>query len=167
MKNKQLILSVVLLLGIGLTGLQAQTMYIMENGGEQTSYTLNDIRKLTFEDASVTISKTVGLSTTYEVANLRYFSFDNYTGVLETEPTAFELKSFPNPVNDILNIDLSRAKNIKSTISIFSLEGKLLQTKQITEAGIISFDVSSLPAGMYICRYSNETEVKTVKIIKQ
>ncbi len=167
MKNKQLILSVVLLLGIGLTGLQAQTMYVMETGGEQTSYALNDIRKLTFEDASVTITETGGTTTTYEVANLRYFSFDDYTGVLETEQTAFELNSFPNPVNDILNIDLSGAKNTNSTISIFSLEGKLLQTKQIAESGIISFDVSSLPAGMYICRYSNETEVKTVKIIKQ
>ncbi|MDD4148627.1 MAG: T9SS type A sorting domain-containing protein [Bacteroidales bacterium] len=167
MKNKKLILSVAILLGIGLTGLQAQTMYVVESGGEQTSYALSNIRKLTFEDENVTVNQIGGTSITYEVANLRYLSFDDYTGVFETEQTTFELNSFPNPVNDILNIDLSGAKNLNSTVSIFSLEGKLLQTKQISEARIIYFDVSSLPAGMYICRYSNETEAKTVKIIKQ
>ncbi|MDD4148629.1 MAG: T9SS type A sorting domain-containing protein [Bacteroidales bacterium] len=167
MKNKQLILSVVIVLGLGITGLQAQTMYVVESGGEQSSYALSNIRKLTFEDENVTVNQIGGTSITYEIANLRYLSFDDYTGVFETEQTVFEINSFPNPVNDILNIDLSGVKSLNSTVSIFSLEGKMLQTKQITESGIISFDVSSLPAGMYICRFSNETEIKTVKIIKQ
>lgn len=75
MKNKQLILSVLLLLGIGLSGLQAQTMYVLKTSGEQTSYTLNNIQKLTFSDGDITVSEIGGTSTIYAIAGLRYLSF--------------------------------------------------------------------------------------------
>lgn len=168
MKNKRLILSVVFLLGIGLTGLQAQTMYVMETGGEQTSYTLNNIQKLTFSGGNIIVREMSGTSTTYSLAELRYLKFDNITSVQESESISLEsITAYPNPVKDVMNIDFSKMKDVNGTISILSLEGKLLQSKQITETRIISLDVSSLPVGMYICRYSNEKEIKTVKIIKQ
>jgi len=42
MKCRKLKLITLLLLGVGLTGLQAQTMYVKENSGTQTAYTLNN-----------------------------------------------------------------------------------------------------------------------------
>ncbi|MDY0216507.1 MAG: T9SS type A sorting domain-containing protein [Bacteroidales bacterium] len=169
MKNKRLILSVVFLLGIGLTGLQAQTMHVLKTSGEQTSYVLNNIQKLTFSGGNITVSEMGGSSTIYAIADLRYLSFNDYTtSVQESESISLEsISAYPNPVKDVMNIDFSKMKDVDGTISILSLEGKLLQSKQITETGIISLDVSSLPRGVYICRYSNKTEIKTVKIIKQ
>ena len=41
MRHKRLKLSALLLLVIGLTGLQAQTMYVKENNGTQTTEQLN------------------------------------------------------------------------------------------------------------------------------
>ncbi|MEY3451220.1 MAG: hypothetical protein RL711_1046 [Bacteroidota bacterium] len=50
MRQKRLKLSAVFLLGLGLTGLQAQTMYVKEKSGTQTAYTLSSLRKMTFSE---------------------------------------------------------------------------------------------------------------------
>lgn len=42
MTHKKLKFSAVLLLGLGLTGLQAQTMYVKESSGTQTAYAVNN-----------------------------------------------------------------------------------------------------------------------------
>lgn len=169
MKNKRLKLSVILLLGLSLTGLQAQTMYVMETGGEQTPYSLSNVSKITFEDENVTVNQNGVDPITYEVPNLRYLSFKNHTvGISESTNVLTEtLNTYPNPVQDVMNIDLSNVKNVNGTISILGIDGKLLQTRQIAETTIVTLDISSLSTGMYICRYSNSTEIKTVKIIKQ
>ena len=169
MKNKRLKIGVILLLGLGLSSLQAQTMNVLKTSGVQSSYTINNIQKMTFSGGNIIVREIGGTSTPYSIAELRYLSFsDCVISVQESESISLEsINAYPNPVKDVMNIDLSNVNNVNGTISILSLDGKLVQTKQITGAGIISFDVSSLPVGMYICRYSNKTEVKTVKIIKQ
>jgi len=74
---------------------------------------------------------------------------------------------YPNPVYNELKIDLSGAACPNGTLIILSLEGKLLKTQQITGPGIISVNMSHLPRGTYICQFSNEAEMKSIKIIKQ
>ena len=48
MRPKKVKLSAVLLLGLGLSSIQAQTMYVKKSNGTQTAYPLNSIRKMTF-----------------------------------------------------------------------------------------------------------------------
>lgn len=55
MRHKRLKLSAVLLLGLGLTGLQAQTMYVKESSGTQTAYTLSNIQKMSFSSGNLTV----------------------------------------------------------------------------------------------------------------
>ena len=77
------------------------------------------------------------------------------------------LKVYPNPVGDILNIDLTGMSEAEGTLSILNFEGKTLVTRKVSNEGVLSLDISHLPTGIYLCRYSNATEIKTVKIIKQ
>src|SRR5690554_5092155 len=58
MRHKRLKLSAVLLLGLGLTGLQAQTMYVKESSGTQTAYALSNIQKMSFSSGNLTVTKT-------------------------------------------------------------------------------------------------------------
>ena len=59
MKHKRLKLCTILLLVFGLTGLQAQTMYVKTTGGVQTSYALSSIKKLTFSGGNMVDRKSV------------------------------------------------------------------------------------------------------------
>ena len=74
---------------------------------------------------------------------------------------------FPNPVKDILNIDLTGI-TVEGVISILSINGKLMHTQHtIANSGLVTLNLSQLPKGIYLCRYLSTTEVKRIKIIKQ
>lgn len=169
MRQKRLKLSAVLLLGLGLTGLQAQTMYVKQSNGTQTAYALSNVRKMTFSAGNVTVQKTDNTTGVYALSGLKYLSFENLTtGINEPQMAAGNtLLIYPNPVTDMLTIDLTGTNNGEGHISILNLEGKVMQKQQTEGTGIVSLNLSQLPQGIYLCRYTNGTETKTVKIIKQ
>lgn len=169
MRHKRLKLSGVLLLGLGLTGLQAQTMYVKENSGTQTAYTLSSIQKITFSGGNATIQKTDNSTDVYALSELRYLNFANpITRISEPtdQLTHSTLITYPNPVIDLLNIDL-KGMTGEGTISILTLEGKEIQKQNTNGSSLIILNLSQLPKGIYLCRYSNAKEIKTIKIIKQ
>lgn len=168
MRHKRLQLSAVLLLGIGLTGLQAQTMYMQESSGVQTAYTLSNMQKIIFSGGNITFQKTDNTIDVYPLSELKYLSFKDYsTGIEEhMQMGSANLITYPNPINDVLNIDLTGVEN-KGTISILTFEGKLLKVQKSYGANTLTLNLSQLPQGIYLCRYVSITEIKTIKIIKQ
>jgi hypothetical protein len=169
MRHKRLKLGAVLLLGLGLTGLKAQTMYVKESSGTKTAYTLSNIQKMSFSSGNLTVTKTDNSSGVYALSDLRYLNFsDISTGLQEDLSVQSQmLKVYPNPVGDILNINLTGMSETEGTLSILNFEGKTVLSRQVNNEGVLSLDISSLPTGIYLCRYSNASEIKTVKIIKQ
>ena len=169
MKHKRLKSSFVLLLGLGLTGLQAQTMYVNESSGTQTAYVLSNIQKMSFSSGNLTVTKTDNSSNVYALSDIRHLNFSDTTSGLNEPLTAQNqiLSVYPNPISDILNINLTGIGRGEGTLSILNFEGKTLLSRQVNNEGILSLDISHLPTGIYLCRYSNATEKKTVKIIKQ
>ena len=169
MRHKRLKVSGVLLLGLGLTGLQAQTMYVKEKSGTQTAYTLSRLRKMTFSGGNATVQKTDNSTGVYALSGLRYMNFtDLTTGI--TEPTAqlghSNLITYPNPITDVLNVDLTGVTG-EGTISILTLEGKVIQTQNINGSSLVTLNLNHLSQGIYLCRYSTAAEIKTIKIIKK
>ena len=169
MRHKKLQLSAILLLGLGLTGLQAQTMYVKQSSGTQTAYALSNIQKMTFSSGNVTVQKTDNTTGVYALSGLKYLSFQVFTtGINEPQMAAGNtLLTYPNPVADLLTIDLTGTKNGKGRISILNLEGKVMQTQKTSGMSIVTLNLSQLPQGVYLCRYTNGAETKTVKIIKK
>jgi hypothetical protein len=168
MRHKRLKLIAVLLLGLGLTSLQAQTMYVKESSGTQTAYTLSSVRKMTFSGGNATVQKTDNSTGIYAMSSLKYLSFEDLTTGLEeqTELDNSNLIIYPNPVTDVLNVDLTGLAS-GGTISILTLEGKLLQEQKTEGENTVTLNLSQLPQGIYLCRYVSRTVIKTVKIIKQ
>jgi hypothetical protein len=168
---RKIILIAVLAFGLGLTGLQAQTMYVKEKNGSQTSFTINNIRKMTFSDVNMIVTKIVGNSKTYALTDIRYLNFfDLSTGISppvkpETEMTVL----YPNPVNDILTIYDPMSVNGILQVEIVTLEGKIVfrQVVEIqSETKNAHINVSSIPNGLYLCRLFKNKTVTTNKFIK-
>ena len=169
MKHKRLQIIALLLLGTGLTGLQAQTMYVKQSNGTQTAYAYSNLRKMTFAPGIVTVQKTDNTTAVYALSSIKYLSFYDFTtGINESQTAAVNtLLTYPNPASDMLNIDLRRTKNEVGRISILNIEGKVMQTQKTSGMGILTINLSQLPQGIYLCRYTSGTETKTVKIVKK
>lgn len=169
MRKNGLRLILFLSIGLGLHELQAQSMYVKENTGTQTSYSLSTISKLSFSSENLIISQTDSSSVTYTLSSLRYLSFSDSIPVdIEAEKIINHvIRMYPNPVYRELKIDLSGTSCPGGTLNIFNLEGKLLKTQQISDSGIISVDMSHLHKGTYICHFSNGVETKSTIIYKR
>ena len=91
-------------------------------------------------------------------------------GVKSQNDMRFSL--YPNPVNDLLNLEYSLDYDQKVSVSIHDLQGKMIMhilSQQEVSQGLnkVNVDVSGLNEGVYIVRleFSNEPS-KTVRIIK-
>ncbi|MEI7596434.1 MAG: T9SS type A sorting domain-containing protein [Bacteroidota bacterium] len=169
MKNKKLILSATLLLGVWLASLQAQTMNVRQTNNIQIGYALNGLKKLTFASGNIIVSKTTGSPDSYPLSGIRYLNFQNITTSIAVDEKQDEvLKLFPNPVSDMLNIQLPENAMKGCVIDILSVEGRLLYSEKINkQEDAFQVNVSMLPQGLYFCRISNPITSQTTRFIKQ
>lgn len=161
------LLTTITLCGIGITLLQAQTMNLKDSN-TQTSYALSNILKLSFSNSNLIITQTNSDTKTYVLNELQYLKFDNSSTNTQTPEIAENnLNIYPNPANQFLNIDLSGQKDKQGVIQILNINGNILLTQTVGGLDTISLNISQLPKGTYLCRYVTNTEIKSIKIIKQ
>ncbi|MBI3235440.1 MAG: T9SS type A sorting domain-containing protein, partial [Bacteroidetes bacterium] len=86
-------------------------------------------------------------------------------GGIQTAKNSIRAEIYPNPTNDILNIDASQFKS-NYMIRLVDLSGKTLYTHQQSAAGS-TLDMSGLPAGSYIIELSSNDDIYRQMIIKK
>jgi hypothetical protein len=167
MQHKKLKLIAVLLF-LGITGLQAQSMYVRLQSGAQTAYVLSDIQKVTFSGGQMHVKQTSSSTTNYTLSELRYVNFtDLITEIGPAETSSEKLLLYPNPVVNELNIGLPQFTSEKITIEIYSSEGKKLYYHDINQSGdVYSINVEFLKKGIYIFKYQTNNQVLTTKFVK-
>ena len=164
MKHKDLKLSAIFLLGLGLTGLQAQTAVPATGGnasgsGGTVSYSVGQV------------VYTTNLGTTGSVAQgvQQPFEISVVTGLEEAKGINLSVSAYPNPTTDFLNlkVDASTTISIQSmSYQLFDISGKLLETKKLegNETNIVMSNL--VPATYFVKITDGNKEVKTFKIIK-
>jgi photosystem II stability/assembly factor-like uncharacterized protein len=85
--------------------------------------------------------------------------------VKESVVEVFDVQLFPNPTEDILNLQLLDNELNKPMISIFSLEGKLLK-EQFLQDKYSTIDLDFLPKGMYLLQATNQGKNILKKFVK-
>jgi len=87
----------------------------------------------------------------------------NNLGIDDNVTKNSNVKVYPNPVNDILNISFEHGI---SSVSLYNLMGQEVFSKSIN-ANETSIDVSNLAAGTYLVKVQVDNEVQTLKVIKK
>ena len=164
MRHKQIKLSAVLLLGLGLTGLQAQESINATGGnasgsGGTVSYSVGQI------------VYTTNIGTNGSVANgvQQPFEISVVTGLEEATGIMLSLTAYPNPTTDYLtlSIDASAKLSIQSmSYQLYDMQGKLIQNEKITGKQTSIVMSNLIPATYFVKVIQKNKELKTFKIIK-
>lgn len=84
---------------------------------------------------------------------------EQYSEIVKVgQPVKKELTVIPNPAKDLVNICFSNSENVMATISVVNAEGKIV-IESSTKNDFINFDVSNLPAGIYLVQVKKPGEV--------
>ncbi|OQB29893.1 MAG: hypothetical protein BWY08_01502 [Bacteroidetes bacterium ADurb.Bin174] len=160
MQHKRLTLSAVLLLGLGLTGLQAQ-ISVNATGGKATggggtvSYSVGQVVYTSNKGSGGTVDQ--GVQHAYEIFT---------TGINETTLNV-SLTLFPNPTTESLTLQINGYNNDKLSYQLFDIQGKELSAGQIVAQQTL-INMSSLSIATYFLNVVNQEnkKVQSFKIIK-
>ena len=86
---------------------------------------------------------------------------ENFLAIQQQEVKANEIKLYPNPVKDYLNID---SKDKIETIKIYNTVGQLISQPKITNNKV---SLSNLSSGVYHVNVTTKNGTKSYKIIKK
>lgn len=161
MKNKRLKWSAIFLLGLGLTGLQAQTSVNATGGsasgsGGSASYSVGQVVYQTNNGTSGSVAE--GVQQPFEILVV--------TGLEEAKGINLSLSAYPNPTKDILTLEVKDFELSNLHFQLCDMNGKLLKSDKITgtQTNIV---MSKLAPATYFVKVMQENkEIKTFKIIK-
>jgi len=86
-------------------------------------------------------------------------------GIKENFSTSQIIKTFPNPANDKITIEVPE-QSTKGVLSLQDLNGREFLQKTVTNRSTM-IDISALPNGVYLLRLINNKQVMVGKIIKE
>lgn len=161
MRHKQLKLSAVLLLGLGLTGLQAQTSINATGGnasgsGGSVSYSVGQVVYTTHTGTSGSVAQ--GVQQPYEISVV--------TGIEEAKGISLSVTAYPNPTTDYLTLSIGEFDISNLSYQLYDMQGKLLQNEKLTGTETQINMSNYVPSTYFVKVIQGNKELKTFKIIK-
>lgn len=93
------------------------------------------------------------------------FKVTNSTGVSVKENVANSVTIFPNPANQVVNIDLTGYTN--ATITLFAMDGRVIDRFQTTSSALTPIQVSHLTNGIYFVEIVSGKTQLTRRLVVQ
>jgi hypothetical protein len=161
MEHKKLKLCVLLLFGLGLTGLQAQNAQLSSGGnasgsGGSVTFSVGQLATATISGPSGSVAQ--GVQQPFEISIV--------DGTDEGQKINLLVAAYPNPTTTSLTLKVEHFSLTNLTYQLFDMNGKLLHNSKI-ESNELGIDMSRLVPAIYYLKISEENrEIKTFKIIK-
>ena len=162
MKYKKLKFSAFILLGLGLTGLQAQESVNATGGnalgsGGSASYSVGQVVYTTNTGTNGSVAQ--GVQQPFEISVV--------TAIEEAKGINLSVSAYPNPATDYLTLEVKDFELSNLHFQLYDMQGKLLQSEKIT-SNQTSIVMSNLVPAIYFVKVTEgNKEVKTFKVIKQ
>jgi hypothetical protein len=161
MRHKLLKISVLFLVGLGLTGLQAQEAIPAAGGdasgsGGSVAYSIDQIVYTT--NIGTTGSVAQGVQQPFEISII--------TGINDTRAIHLMVTAYPNPTSDYLTLEVKDFGLANLNFQLYDIQGKLLQSQKITDNRTNIVMNNLAPATYFVKVNEVNKEIKTLKIIK-
>ena len=81
-----------------------------------------------------------------------------------------KVQIYPNPTNDVININVLNGDLGKANVEITSVDGRIMWTtqmaKQSVKESILVTNIGAYPAGIYFVKVKTDNQVKIEKLFK-
>ena len=99
---------------------------------------------------------------------LNQVDYDGAGDITDVECVDFDQTTqtviYPNPATDIVNVEFTRVAD-NATVEIRTIEGKLLESKDVKADEACTFDVASLESGVYMISITDGDKAISKRVI--
>jgi len=161
MRFKELKLSTVLLISLGLSGVQAQESVLATGGnasgsGGSVSYSVGQVVYATNTGTSGSVTQ--GVQQPYEISVV--------SGIEQVKGITLICMAYPNPTTDLLTLEITNYDSKGLRYLLYNMNGKLLESKKLRGNKTTITLAKLAPATYFLKVLDNQKEVKTFRIIK-
>ncbi len=118
---------------------------------------------------NIAIQPTISASFTQSAMQIDYIRVyqESETSQVVNE-NVFKHHYFPNPVTDVLHIEMKQANLPSAAIKIFNISGQLMvsRTVPVMDHKLIIDQWAKFPEGIYIVQYEVDNKVENIRVIK-
>lgn len=155
---------------VALISTKAQSIFIYFNNGEDNEYLLSEVSKIAFTESDMLLYKTDDSLMIWPISDIKKFTYiDINTDVSNTKKKNFDVLIYPNPSNGSFKIDYNLPENSDVTISILSMDGRLIESvlSKYLKKGkhSLCWQNNSLPTGTYIVKIQYDNQLTYKKLI--
>lgn len=151
-----------------------QSIYLNYTDGTNSSYDLEDVRKITFDADLMNLHLMDGSIYSWNISTIEYFKYDETLVNAEewlAKANLWEVNVYPNPTTTTLNVLFNLPQSEEILIGLYDMQGKLILEKNTGKIASGEhhqiLDLSGLPEAVYFCRIAGQKSSITKKIIKQ
>jgi len=166
-------IKIIVLLAIILisAGIKAQNVNFSYSDGTNGTYSLNDVRRMTFSNNVLNLDLNDGTNYQWNINDIVSFRYNEVTGIGEVIKglNGLDVKLFPNPNSGSFQLGYKLPKQTHVEVSLYSIDGKLIKTlykgQQIAGEQRINANLFEIPKGVYACRIEADGFSVNKKII--
>lgn len=128
-------------------------LWVTQTSGDETSWAVSEVQKITFSGSNVIVTATDGTSATFAMSDVSKLNF-------QTSPTAINSLQVESPVRFVGdNLQVSASEG--TAVDVYSATGALVGKAYVNGSGQVS--LSNLPKGVYMVKVGG----KTSKVLKR
>ncbi|MCF8302210.1 MAG: T9SS type A sorting domain-containing protein [Bacteroidales bacterium] len=140
-----------------------EKMYLYIDEGDRSAIAIHDLNSDDYPD--MILGNYRGGINYFQGSDPPPYGIEDYAVFKE-----IDVKLFPNPASEKLNIQIDGAENLKGRIQIIDMHGNVLKELDFVQNKTVKLDVSIYDRGIYICRFiitdgSRWIPVKNKKIV--
>ena len=102
---------------------------------------------------------------------INYFATaDCPVAILHVDEAVLGMTVFPNPVQDLINLNINAAEYSEAIIMVSNLNGQIVQQQNVNLANgenLFSLDVKAMPAGAYMVSIETDSHQSVTRFLKQ
>jgi hypothetical protein len=149
---------------------RAQVLIVTLTNGQTDAFNISDIRSVKFLNNTMNLTENNGSQSSWNIDDVSQYAFSGSNSIASTNgSTSDQVRIFPNPISDNLNVEYGSLRAGKISIELLDLNGKVLLTVfEGTHQGKQTYTwTKDLPSGYYLCRIISESKSITKPFVIQ
>lgn len=143
----------------------ASNLRVNLKSGASTSFALSNLKTLSFTGGNLVVNSKDVTTSSFALTNMRYLDFSDVATAATSLKARLTLKTYPNPVDEVLNIERQISNEQTAQLEIIGMNGRVVLSSLLNKA-TSTISVSTLPKGLYFSRVQHGTDMEACKFVE-